>query len=176
MIEKLSEDRPTSDRFGGNDRKAVRTSLNFRQVWRKRQKSCQNIAQLQTGLEEMAGKLSEDRPTSDRFGGKGGKDVRRSPNFRQVWRKRQKSCQKMAQLQTGLDEMIEKLSEDRPTSDRFGGKDRKTVRRSPNFRQVWRKRQESCQKIAQLQTGLDGKIEKLSEDRPTSDRFGGKGR
>ncbi|GAM13464.1 hypothetical protein SAMD00020551_1608 [Mesobacillus selenatarsenatis SF-1] len=37
----------------------------------KRQKSCQNIAQLQTGLDEKAEKLSEHRPTSDRFGRKG---------------------------------------------------------------------------------------------------------
>ncbi|WNF23609.1 hypothetical protein [Mesobacillus jeotgali] len=76
----------------------------------------------------MIEKLSENRSTSDRFGGKGRKAVRTSPNFRQVWRKRQKSCQKIAQLQTGLEEKAEKLSEDQSTSDRFGGKDRKAVR------------------------------------------------
>ncbi|WNF23608.1 hypothetical protein [Mesobacillus jeotgali] len=117
--------------------------------------SCQKIAQLQTGLEEMIEKLSEDRPTSDRFGGKGGQAVRRSINFGQVWMKREKSCQNIDQLQTGLEEKAEKLSEDRPTSDRFGGIDRKAVRRSINFRQVWRERQKSCQKINQLQTGLE---------------------
>ncbi|MEW8971694.1 MAG: hypothetical protein AB2411_13765, partial [Mesobacillus sp.] len=61
---------------GGNDRKAVRRSPNFRQVWMKREKSCQNIDQLQTGLEEKAGKLSEHQSTSDRFGGKDRKAVR----------------------------------------------------------------------------------------------------
>ena len=34
-------------------------------------KSCQNMLQLQTGLEEKDENLSEDDPASDRFGGKG---------------------------------------------------------------------------------------------------------
>ncbi|MFT9597600.1 hypothetical protein [Mesobacillus sp.] len=39
-----------------------------------------------------------------------------------------KSCLNMLQLQTGLEEKDEKLSEHDPTSDRFGGKARKAVR------------------------------------------------
>ncbi|WP_041967076.1 hypothetical protein, partial [Mesobacillus selenatarsenatis] len=65
------------------------------------------------------------------------------------------------QLRTSLKEMIEKLSELGPISDRFGGKGRKAVRTSPNFRQVWMESQKSCQNIAQLQTGLEEKAEKL---------------
>ncbi len=38
-----------------------------------------------------------------------------------------KSCLNLVQLQTGLVEKYKKMSEPEPTSDRFGGKDRKAV-------------------------------------------------
>ena len=76
ITEKLSEPGATSDRFGGNHRKAVRTRSNFGQVWRKSQKSCQKLEQLRTGLKEIIEKLSEPRETSDRFGGNHRKAVR----------------------------------------------------------------------------------------------------
>jgi len=68
-----------------------------------------------TDLVGKPGKLSQDEQTSDRFGGRRRKAVKRKPNLRQVWWKRPKSCQKKAQLQTGLDEKVEKLSEESPT-------------------------------------------------------------
>jgi hypothetical protein len=57
-------------------------------------------------------------------------------------------------------------------SDRFGHGRRKTVRRRGNFRQVRAWKEKSCQKNGQLQTGLGVKVEKLSEEGVTSDRFG----
>jgi hypothetical protein len=66
---KLSEPGATSDRFEGNQRKAVRTRCNFGQVWRKSAESCPNQVRLRTGLEGIRGKLSEPGATSDRFGG-----------------------------------------------------------------------------------------------------------
>jgi hypothetical protein len=39
--EKLSEVRPSSDRFGGERRKAVRSKGKFGQVWWCEEKSCQ---------------------------------------------------------------------------------------------------------------------------------------
>ncbi|WP_226678046.1 hypothetical protein [Mesobacillus jeotgali] len=134
----MSEHQPTSDRFREKGRKAVRTSINFGQVWRRSHESCQNINQLRTGLEEKPEKLSEHQPTLDRFGGEARKVVRTSTNLGQVWRRSQASCQNIDQLGTGLEEKPGKLSEHRPTSDRFGGRARKAVRTSINFRQVWR--------------------------------------
>jgi hypothetical protein len=66
-------------------------------------------------LKEKAEKLSEERATSDRFEGKSRKAVRRTSNLRQVYREKQKSCQKKGQLQTGLKAIAEKLSEERAT-------------------------------------------------------------
>jgi hypothetical protein len=60
-------------------------------------------------------KLSKERATSDRFGVKGGKAVKRKSNFRQVWRETRKSCHKKGQLQTGLVRNEEKLSKERAT-------------------------------------------------------------
>ncbi|WNF23063.1 hypothetical protein [Mesobacillus jeotgali] len=134
------------------------------------------MSQLQTGLKEKHEKLSEDEPTLDRFGGKAGKVVRSRSNFRQVWRESRKSCQKMSQLQTGLVEKEEKLSEVEATLDRFGEKAGKVVRSRSNFRQVWRESRKSCQKMSRLQTGLVEKEEKLSEVEATLDRFEGKSR
>jgi hypothetical protein len=82
--EKLSELDVASDKFIGNQRKAVRTWCNFRQVWRESEKSCPNLIQLQTGLEGNREKLSELGATSDRFKGKQRKAVRTWYNFRQV--------------------------------------------------------------------------------------------
>jgi hypothetical protein len=45
------------------------------------------------------------------------------------------------------------MSDEKVTSDRFEGKRRKAVRRRSNFRQVQMKKQKSCQKKEQLQTG-----------------------
>jgi hypothetical protein len=60
-------------------------------------------------------KLSKEAPTSDRFDCKTGKAVRRSFNFRQVWVRNRKSCQKKLQLQTGLIVKQGKLSEEAST-------------------------------------------------------------
>ncbi|MEW8986345.1 MAG: hypothetical protein AB2401_04945 [Bacillus sp. (in: firmicutes)] len=94
----LSEEEPSLDRFGGNAQKVVRSRGDFRQVCRQTKKSCQNLIQLQTGLKVKQKKLSKEEPTSDRFVGKAQKVVRRRANFRQVWRKSRKSCQKKSQL------------------------------------------------------------------------------
>ena len=67
--EKLSELGSTSARFGDGRGKAVRTKANFGQVWWWKRKSCPNLGQLRTGLVMEEEKLSELRPTSDRFGG-----------------------------------------------------------------------------------------------------------
>jgi hypothetical protein len=125
---KASEVRATSDRFGGNRCKAVRSKSNIRQVWGKPVQSCQKKEQLQTGLGETGAKLSEERATSDKFGGNRRKAVRRKSNFRQVWRKPAESCQKKEQLQISLEETGEKLSELRACLDRFGGNRWKAVR------------------------------------------------
>jgi hypothetical protein len=93
---------------------------------------------VRTGLEEEGENLSEVSPSSDRFGGKTGKAVRSSAKFRQVWRRKGKSCQKKPQVQTGIEVKQEKLSEVASSSDRFGGRRRKAVRNSLKFRQVWR--------------------------------------
>ncbi|MBT2693080.1 hypothetical protein J7E32_08685 [Bacillus sp. ISL-55] len=53
---KLSEVRATSDRFGIGREKAVRTRVNFRQVWWWKRKSCQNKIKLQTGFSGKRGK------------------------------------------------------------------------------------------------------------------------
>ncbi|MEW8985470.1 MAG: hypothetical protein AB2401_00345 [Bacillus sp. (in: firmicutes)] len=45
----------------------------------------------------------------------------------------EESCQKKAQLLTGLAVEEEKLSEEGSTFDRFGGRRRKAVRRMLNF-------------------------------------------
>ncbi|WNF21965.1 hypothetical protein [Mesobacillus jeotgali] len=82
--EKLSEEEPTSDRFEGETRKAVRRRANFRQVREKNEKSCQKKSQLQTALRGKREKLSKEGPTSDRFEGETRKAVRRRANFRQV--------------------------------------------------------------------------------------------
>jgi hypothetical protein len=134
----------TSDRCGGNQRKAVRTRCDFEQGCRKSEESCPNQVQLQTGLKGISGKLSEPGVTSDRFGGNQRKAVRTRCNFRQVWRKSKKSCPNQVQLQTGLEEIKEKLSELGATSDRFEGNQRKAVRTRSNFRQVWRESVKSC--------------------------------
>ena len=73
---KQSEPGVTSDRFGRNQRKAVRTWRDFGQVWRELMKRCLNLVQLQTGLEGNSEKLSELDATSDRSGGKQRKAVR----------------------------------------------------------------------------------------------------
>jgi hypothetical protein len=73
-----------------------------------------------TGLGFGGVKLSKERPTSDRFGVKRGKAVRRKRNFRQVWRQMKESCQKKEELQTGLASNEGKLSEVSSTLDRFG--------------------------------------------------------
>jgi hypothetical protein len=135
-VEKLSKEGATSDRFGVKRRKAVKRKLNFRQVWPQKKKSCQKKAQLQTGLSLNGEKLSEESSTSDRFGVKRRKAVRRKLNFRQVWGQTEKSCQKKVQLERGLASNGEKLSEESSTSDRFVVKRRKAVRRKLNFRQV----------------------------------------
>ena len=80
------------------------------------------------------------------------------------------------QLQTGLEGNREKLSELGAASDKFGGKQRKAVRTWRDFGQVWRETAKSCPNLVQLQTGLEGNSEKLSELDATSDRFGGKQR
>jgi hypothetical protein len=64
------------------------------------------------------------------------KAVKRRPNLRQVWREKRKSCQKKAQLKTGLACEEEKLSKERSTYDRFGVKREKAVKRKLNLRQV----------------------------------------
>jgi hypothetical protein len=81
---KLSELGATSDRFEGNQRKAVRTRSNFGQVWRKPLKSCPNQEQLRTGLEETIEKLSEPGATSDKFEGNQKKAVRTRCDFGQL--------------------------------------------------------------------------------------------
>jgi hypothetical protein len=136
IAEKLSEVSLNSDRFDWKTGKAVKSSYNFRQVWAENRKSCQKKLQLQTGLIGKQGKLSKEAPTSDRFEEKTRKAVKRSPNFRQVWVENRKSCQKKLQLQTGLGGKQGKLSKEAPTSDRFGRKTGKAVKRSSNFRQV----------------------------------------
>jgi hypothetical protein len=78
-------------------------------------------------LEEKQEKLSEDELTSDKFEGKAQNGVRSRDNFRQVWRKSRKSCQKKSQLQTSLVKKQEKVAEDELTSDRFKGKEQKVV-------------------------------------------------
>jgi hypothetical protein len=65
-----------SDRFGVKAGKVVRSRCNFGQIWRKGTKSCQNLKQLRTSLEEKNEKLSEPEATSDKFGGKEQKAVR----------------------------------------------------------------------------------------------------
>jgi len=50
--------------------------------------------------------------------------------------RKEKSCQKKSELQTGLRGKQEKLSEEEPSSYRFDWKTRKAVRRRANFRQV----------------------------------------
>jgi hypothetical protein len=124
-----------------------------------------------TGSERKEEKLSEDRATSDRFEAKRGKAVRRQSNFGQVQREKRKSCQKKEQLLTGSERKEEKLSKDSSTSDRFGGKRGKAVRRQSNFGQVRREKWKSCQKTEQLLTGSERKGVKLSKDRATFDRF-----
>ena len=57
------------------------------------------------------------------------------------------------------------------SSDRFERKTRKAVKRRAKFRQVKKENKKSCQKNSQVQTGLRGKREKLSEEELTSDRF-----
>jgi hypothetical protein len=83
-----------------------------------------------------------------------------------------KSCQKKAQLQTGLGSNEEKLSQDGLTSDRFGHKRRKAVTRRANLRQVRLQKEKSCHKMRELKTGLGLDEEKLSKERATLDRFG----
>jgi hypothetical protein len=61
----------------------------------------------------------------------------------------------------------EKLSKERATSDRFGAKRGKAVKRKGNLRQVWCETKKSCQKKGQLKTGLELKEEKLSKERAT---------
>jgi hypothetical protein len=97
---KLSDPGATSDRFGGKQRKAVRTWCNFRQVWRELEESCPTLVQLQTGLKGNRGKLSELGVTSDRFGGNQRKAVRTWYNFRQVWRETEESCPNLKVYQT----------------------------------------------------------------------------
>jgi hypothetical protein len=97
-------------------------------------------------LEEIGGKLSEVRATSDRFRGNRRKAVQSKRKFGQVWRKPEKSCTKSEQVWTGLEETEEKLSEERGSSDRFGGSWRKAVRSQSKFGQVWRKPVNSCPK------------------------------
>ncbi|WNF23011.1 hypothetical protein [Mesobacillus jeotgali] len=80
----MSEEEPSLDRFGGKAGKAVRSRAIFGQVWREKQKSCQNLMQLRTGLERRQEKLSEVEATSDKFGGKAGKVVRSRAILRQV--------------------------------------------------------------------------------------------
>ncbi|MBS8263752.1 hypothetical protein DYI25_04750 [Mesobacillus boroniphilus] len=133
--------------------------------------SCQKKEQVRTGLEEIGEKLSEERATSDRFEGNKWKAVRRKSDFGQVWRKSTESCQKKERLRTGLEEIGGKLSEERATSDRFGGNRRKAVRRKSDFGQVWRKPTESCQKSVQVRTGLEETSEKLSEPSARSEFF-----
>ncbi|MBT2684594.1 hypothetical protein J7E42_13280 [Bacillus sp. ISL-37] len=57
--EKLSELRATSDRFGVEREKAVRTKADFGQVWWWNRKSCQNKSKLRTGSAVKEEKLSE---------------------------------------------------------------------------------------------------------------------
>jgi hypothetical protein len=173
---KLSEERATSARFGGKRRKAVRRESNFCQVWGQTEKSCQKKEQLLPGSAPNGEKLSEERATSARFGAKRRKAVRRKSNFCQVRRQKEKSCQKKEQLLPGSAPNGEKLSEERATSARFGGKRRKAVRRESNFCQVWRQTEKSCQKKEQLLPGLASNGEKLSEKRATSSRSGAKRR
>jgi hypothetical protein len=58
---------------------------------------------------------------------------------------------------------VEKLSEQEPTSDRFGDERLKVVRSRGNFRQVWCRKRKNCLKEGQLRTGSSGKEKKLSE-------------
>ena len=57
----------TSDKSEGKGRKVVRSRSNFGQVYRKRSKSCPNLEQLRTSLEEKYEKLAEVGVTSDKF-------------------------------------------------------------------------------------------------------------
>ena len=79
-------------------------------------------------MEGKAEKLFEVEATSDKIEGKAGKAVRSRAIFGQVWREKQKSCQNLMQLRTGLERRQEKLSEVKVTSDRFIGKQQKAVR------------------------------------------------
>jgi hypothetical protein len=72
-----------------------------------------------------------------------------------------------------LGQIGEKLSKESSTCDRFGASRRKAVKRKLNFRQVWGKSEKSCQKKAQLVTGLEQVGEKLTKENSTCDRFGG---
>ena len=56
------------------------------------------------------------------------------------------SCQEKRGIKTGLVVKGEKLSKVRATSDRFGVKGRKAVRRKLNFEQVLDQTKKSCQK------------------------------
>ncbi|MBT2692533.1 hypothetical protein J7E32_05925 [Bacillus sp. ISL-55] len=81
ISEKLSEVEPSSDRFGENQRKVVRSRCIFRQVWRKSTESCPKQVHVQTDLEKINGKLSEVEPSSDRFEGNQQKVVRSRATF-----------------------------------------------------------------------------------------------
>jgi hypothetical protein len=97
-------------------------------------------------LKGKAEKLSEAGATSDRFEGKSRKAVRSKSTFRQVCRKKQKSCPKQEPLQIGLQEKAEKLSEARSTSDSSRENSRKPVKNQSNFRQVHKEEHQNCQK------------------------------
>jgi hypothetical protein len=73
-----------------------------------------------------------------------------------------------------LEKKNKKLSEEEATSDKFGEKEQRAVRSRGHCGQVWRKSAKSCQKKKQLQTSLEEKNKKLSEEEATSDKFRGK--
>ncbi|MBS8263354.1 hypothetical protein DYI25_02740 [Mesobacillus boroniphilus] len=78
---KLSRILCYSDRFKGEEVKAVKNPLLFRQVLRKRSQSCQESFVIQTGLKEKKPKLSRILCYSDRFKGKEAKAVKNPTMF-----------------------------------------------------------------------------------------------
>ncbi|GAM14375.1 hypothetical protein SAMD00020551_2524 [Mesobacillus selenatarsenatis SF-1] len=77
--EKLSKVGPSSDRFDRGRGKAVRSSIKFGQLWSGKRKSCQENLGIVTGLKGNQEKLSRKPRNHDRFEGKPGKAVKKTP-------------------------------------------------------------------------------------------------
>jgi hypothetical protein len=114
--------------------------------------SCQKKLQVRTGLVGEEEKLSEVPRSSDSFGRRKGKAVkrsikfgqlsqgrekavRRSTKFGQVWsgRRKRKSCQEKSGIVTGLTSEEEKLSRKDQNRDRFEGEAGKAVKKRPEL-------------------------------------------